>query len=98
MAKQFKKCHKSWMVNPKYANAQGKRPIEVKGEVQHDIAVKKWFGRIEKIKTLVKNGISYRKMADTLSAMLGKPINTSTLGRYIRLWRKKNLKLSKWGM
>ena len=48
MVKQFKQCHKSWMVNPKYADAQGKRPIEVKGKVQHDITVKKWFGYIEK--------------------------------------------------
>ena len=97
MAKQFKKCHKSWMVNPKYADAQGKRPIEVKGEVQHDITVKKWFGHIEKIKTMVKNGITYSKIAETLSAMLGKPIKSSTLGRYIRLWRKKNSEVVKTG-
>ena len=97
MAKQFKKCHKSWMVNPKYADAQGKRPIEVKGEVQHDITVKKWFGHIEKIKTMVKNGITYSKIAETLSAMLGKPIKSSTLGRYIRLWRKKNTEVVKTG-
>ena len=97
MAKQFKKCHKSWMVNPKYADAQGKRPIEVKGEVQHDITVKKWFGHIEKIKTMVKNGITYSKIAETLSAMLGKPIKSSTLGRYIRLWRKKNSEVVKMG-
>ena len=97
MAKQFKKCHKSWMVNPKYADAQGKRPIEVKGEVQHDITVKKWFGHIEKIKTMVKNGITYSKIAETLSAMLGKPIKSSTLGRYIRLWRKKNSEIVKMG-
>ena len=97
MAKQFKKCHKSWMVNPKYADARGKRPIEVKGEVQHDITVKKWFGHIEKIKTMVKNGITYSKIAETLSAMLGKPIKSSTLGRYIRLWRKKNSEVVKTG-
>ena len=97
MTKQFKKCHKSWMVNPKYADAQGKRPIEVKGEVQHDITVKKWFGHIEKIKTMVKNGITYSKIAETLSAMLGKPIKSSTLGRYIRLWRKKNSEVVKTG-
>lgn len=97
MAKQFKKCHKSWMVNPKYADARGKRPIEVKGEVQHDITVKKWFGHIEKIKTMVKNGITYSKIAETLSAMLGKPIKSSTLGRYICLWRKKNSEVVKTG-
>lgn len=97
MAKQFKKCHKSWMVNPKYADAQGKRPIEVKGEVQHDITIKKWFGYIEKVKTLVKNGITHDKIAGTLSSMLGKPINSSTLGRYIRLWRKKNSEVVKTG-
>jgi len=97
MAKQFKKCHKSWMVNPKYANAQSKRPIEVKGEGQHDITVKKWFGYIEKVKSMVKNGITYKKIAETLSVMLGKPINSSTLGKYIRLWRKKNSEIIKMG-
>ena len=98
LAKQFKRCHKSWMVNPEFAKALGKKPIEVKGQVEHDVTLKKWFDRIEKVKEHVKNGMSYRKVAEVLSTIIDEQIKSRTLGKYIRLWRKKNSEKEKIGV